>query len=303
MDSHYLQTLRFQLQKRVRRLNSCHYEVFHSLQNQFWHYLQSHEIFKGILLLIENSAPPFTEELNGAFSGNEYFIFDNEEEHLHFCYRIVKACVNTDTQDGRTVYPELEIGRAYTGSGREEGLEQYRENILEPFYEHLDEALDQQTADLLARMASDTVRAEKLLARDLYAYLHDQGLEFEIEPASASGEIDLLAENLLLDAKIFDGASRNVSYLLKGFKQVHTYSCDYNQHVGYLAIFKTCEEDLHFEFATAETLVPFVLVGDKLIYLLVIDIHDHQKSASKRGKLSAHVIQREQFRSMLEVEV
>ena len=30
MDSHYLQQQRFQLQKRVRRLNSCDHTLFHS---------------------------------------------------------------------------------------------------------------------------------------------------------------------------------------------------------------------------------------------------------------------------------
>lgn len=276
--------------------------MFRSLQKQFWAYLQSHDIFKGILLLLENTAAPFTEELGCVLGGSAY-TFDTEEEQLQFAYRTIKMCVNLEEQRGRS--PELEIGMAYTGGSFEEALNQYRENILEPFYEYLDEALDQQTAvlslllkykkrtewfyreNLLSGMVANTGHAEKLLARDLYAYLHDQGLEFEIEPASVSGEIDLLAENLLLDAKVFDGGSRGVSYLLKGFRQIHTYSCDYNQHVGYLAIFKTCEADLHFEFATADTLVPFVLVGDKLIYLLVIDIHDHQKSASKRGKLLA----------------
>lgn len=48
----------------------------------------------------------------------------------------------------------------------------------------------------------------------MYAYLFDQGLDFHIEPQSVSGEPDLVAPELVLDAKLFDGQARNKRYVL-----------------------------------------------------------------------------------------
>ena len=42
--------------------------------------------------------------------------------------------------------------------------------------------------DLRAKLEANTQKGEKILACDLYAYLHDQGLDFSIEPSSISGE-------------------------------------------------------------------------------------------------------------------
>ena len=81
---------------------------------------------------------------------------------------------------------------------------------------------------------------ERDLAKHLYAYLFDQGLDFHIEPQSASGEADLVAAELVLDAKVFDGDKRGLAYLASGFHQVHTYTRDFDQEVGYLIVYKTC---------------------------------------------------------------
>jgi len=45
-------------------------------------------------------------------------------------------------------------------------------------------------------------------AYDLYEYLHDQGIQFHIEPESASGRVDLISaqsgkDRLMADAKNF----------------------------------------------------------------------------------------------------
>lgn len=132
-------------------------------------------------------------------------------------------------------------------------------------------------------------RGERVLAEHLYAYLFDQGLDFHIEPQSASGEADLVASELVLDAKVFDGGGwRNVAYVKSGIHQLLTYTRDFNQSVGYLVIFRTCPADLQFSFERADSLVPFVSIGGKTLYLLVVDICDYGVSASKRGILKAY---------------
>ncbi|MDZ7779532.1 MAG: hypothetical protein U5R14_06265 [Gemmatimonadota bacterium] len=122
----------------------------------------------------------------------------------------------------------------------------------EPLYEYIDEKLDTGRAvlGLLLRYKhrcewfsrsrlfetwqSAEKRGEKVLALDMYQYLFDQGLDFAIEPASASGEADLVEaqtgeERLIADAKIFDPDSgKDVPYLARGVNQLYIYSQDYN---------------------------------------------------------------------------
>lgn len=121
----------------------------------------------------------------------------------------------------------------------------------------------------------------------------DQGLDFHIEPQSASGEADLVAPDLVLDAKVFDGARRGASYLASGVHQVHTYARDYNQEVGYLVVYKTCPESIDFDFAAAGQFAPYLSVGGKTIYFFIIDICNHDASASKRGAMKVHHISQE----------
>lgn len=306
MDSMYLQRLRFQLQRRVRRLNSCQVSIFHSLLKQFWAYLQDDLLFSGILAKLEAEAPRFDEKLQEIENG--FPVFDTEAEHDAFIFRVMSYCAGQPLNAS----PEFDIGQALTGAYKnQENIDGFREAVLEPFYEYLDDALDQQVAvlslllkykkrtewftreDLRARMEAVSGRAEHILAMDLYGYLHDQGLDFSIEPASASGEIDLFSPELLLDAKVFDGEKRAVPYIVKGVQQIHTYTRDFNQSVGYLIIYKTCQRDLQFTFANPSSPVPFIVAGGKVLYFLVIDLHEYAASASKRGSLQSFMVNQE----------
>jgi hypothetical protein len=99
----------------------------------------------------------------------------------------------------------------------------------------------------LLKVTEDSRRAEKQLALNLYSYLHDQGLNFHIEPSSISGEIDLIASQgssdpLLADAKVF----HDKTYLRKAFNQIYTYTQQYNEPCGYLIIFRVTDRDLNF---------------------------------------------------------
>lgn len=189
----------------------------------------------------------------------------------------------------------------------DEALNHFREMFLEPLYEYIDDALDQQGAvlslllkykrkvewfdrDALAQLANGD---ERTLAKHLYAYLFDQGLDFHIEPQSASGEADLVAPELILDAKVFDGSRRGIPYLASGVHQVHTYARDFNQEVGYLVVYKICPEAIDFTFSSAGQHAPYVTVGGKTIYIFVIDICEYETSASKRGAMKVHSVEQD----------
>jgi len=312
MDSNYLQQQRFLLQKKVKRLNSCDYKLFHSLFVQFWSYLNAHTLFSGVLQRLAAEAPAYEEELQKTSNG-ELFLWETEEKAAHFNFRVIEYCASQPITGGHG--PEIKIGRSLgNGSKIAEMLDGFRDAYLEPFYEYLDEALDGQAAvlSLLLKYKKhvewferDQVRAlvdgggERTVAKHMYAYLFDQGLEFHIEPQSISGEADLVAPDLVLDAKVFDGASRGKQYILKGVNQVLTYTRDFMQQVGYLVAYRTCPDDLQFSFARSDMLVPFMVIDGRVIYFLVIDVCEYGASASKRGALKTHLITEDGVRTVV----
>jgi hypothetical protein len=141
---------------------------------------------------------------------------------------------------------------------------------------------------LYALWNSDTQRGEKRLALKLYEYLHSQGIIFTIEPKSASGKADLVSsqissEPLIADAKIFNPEKgKSAPYILKGFRQIYQYTSDFNEPIGYLIIFNTSDKQLRFVLASNTDLLPKVVVNNKNIFFLVIDLYPHETSASKR---------------------
>ena len=306
MDSAYLQRIRFQLQKRFRRLNSCSHQSFHSSLIQFWAYLQGNSLTAGVLAKIDAEAPLYTEEIEAITARHELSIFATEAEQSGFVYRVIQHCAKQPLVSH--LGPETKIGYAISRKKEyDEALNHFREIFLEPLYEYVDDALDQQGAvlSLLVKykhkvewfereqIADAAIGDERKLAKHLYAYLFDQGLDFHVEPQSVSGEADLVAPELVLDAKVFDGGRRGLSYLASGINQVHTYARDFNQEVGYLVVYKTCPEMLDFTFSEAGQYAPYLKVGGKMIYIFVIDICRYEMSASKRGAMKVHTVDHE----------
>lgn len=305
MNSEFVQNIRYKLQKRVRRLNSAEHQIFHLCLRQFWGYLHAHEIFTGIMQDLARRCLEQEAEADKIVLNNNSLIFDTELESAAGAYLVLKKCVESNDQR-----IEVRVGHLYTrGTQYTEHLDAYRSLFLEPFYEYLDEQLDDQRAVLALLLRykhkcewfqreyldhlwrSDTRSGEKKLARHMYEYLHDQGFDFSIEPWSISGEADLIAaqktdDPLVADAKIFDPSrSKGKSYIVSGFNQVYTYTRAHNEPFGYLVIFKTCEEDLKFTLTNKAAATPFVVHNNKTIFLLTIDIHAYEDSASKRGQL------------------
>ena len=137
---------------------------------------------------------------------------------------------------------------------------------------------------------SDTKHGEHLLAFNMYEYLYDCGIEFHIEPTSASGEPDMISRQagspnpLIADAKIFNPErSKGKSYLARGFHQVYKYACDYNEAIGHLIIFNTYPRPIRFALRNPSETVPRVVYNHKTIFLLEVDLFPHSEPASKRG--------------------
>ena len=190
-------------------------------------------------------------------------------------------------------------------------LDTVRSVYLESFYEYVDEHLDDQQAILyflrrykhrcqwfhaerLRQVVRDeTRRGEKNFALDLYEYLHDQGIDFHIEPHSTSGIPDFVAdqvgkERVIADTKLFwPESGKGKSYIISGFNQAYIYACDYNEPCAYLVIYKMCQEGLNFLVPSSQASFPSLTINNKTIFFIVVDIFEHETSASKRGPMKS----------------
>jgi hypothetical protein len=315
MDKDYLQALRYKLQKRVRKFSLLNNNVhqFRLQLKQFFIFLHDHKIFTGILEELErlSNLEHISKEVEFILQRRHNPNLSSEKEYAAMCYKLLSLCSELANS-----HDPVNIGRNLIGrqSDDSESLATFNGCILEPFYEYIDENIDETGAilsllrkykercewfkrdNLYSMWNDDTKNGEKLLAKDMYEYLHDQGLDFFIEPSSVSGEIDMISsqqgENrLLVDAKIFNPEkSKTVSYIASGFNQIYQYTLDFNQPIGYLVIFKTCEHDLKFALSDGVSSIPFTTYNNKTIFFITIDIYPYEKSASKRGSLKSYEI-------------
>lgn len=141
-------------------------------------------------------------------------------------------------------------------------------------------------ADTLRRNAEQGIEEEKgelALQIDLFDYLHEQGMDFQLDPRSPVGFIDLLSEELALDVKYLPKRDSAKEKLKKGFRQVHRYCQKHNKPVGYLVAFKTCYVDIDVELESADGFWCFQHTGHT-VYYVEIDLHHYSKSASALPK-------------------
>lgn len=242
--------------------------------------------------------------------GDSPVVGKTEAEHAAFSYFTLKQY---DEKNGE--FHLYDIGQRYGAvENFDDAINCFRVAFLEPFYDYVDEHIDDQQAILyflrkykhrcewfrreqLHHLAVDeTGKAESSLAFDLYEYLHDQGIDFSIEPKSASGRPDLITEQVgddrvVADAKVFwPERGKGKSYIVSGFNQVYTYLRDYNEPFGYLVIFKMCDDDLEFMVPSTTAMFPSLSHNNKTIFFIVVDICEYEATASKRGQLKVHEI-------------
>jgi hypothetical protein len=323
MDSEFIQALRYKLQRRVRRLNSTDYQLFHFSLKQFWGFLQKSIVILGIIEDLKARFPTQDKEVEPMFSekhGDGGLLWSDEDEHTAASIFIIEKCVKSDNQ-----MIEVNIGQKYSdASNYNEILESFKDNFLETAYDYIDEKLDDQRLllgllrkykqkcewfqrhHLYELCIQHTEIGEKILANHLYEFLHDQGIQFSIEPQSVSGEADLVSiqsgeDAIVADAKIFwPEKGKNISYLCKGFNQVYLYTTDYNEPFGYLVVFNMSGKDLRFSLENYSLNFPFVVHNAKTIYFITIDLFPYETSASKRGKAESYIISEADLRKEIE---
>jgi hypothetical protein len=316
MNAGYIQGIRNQLERRVTRLRLMKQGTFHYALLQFFDFLNNHPVLRGIVDVLEKTYPDLertaAEVVEAGMGGPEgqigNYLEPYERRHAAFSYFLIKECCSTGDYTIEVRIIHLYIKHAVDQHDKKD---RFFSIFIEPLYIYLDEALDDERAmlshlrrykhkcewfardQLYKTWEADTRRGEKHLAKHLYEYLYDQGVDFHIEPASASGEIDLLGDQvgddrLAADAKIFNPAKKKgKAYIAQGFNQLYKYLLDYNEAVGYLVIFNTSNKDLALALSVRQASAPYLLLNHKTIYLVVVNISPKTVSASKSGRVDS----------------
>jgi len=316
MEDKHLQTIRYKLQKRVRRLNSATMKQFVPFLRQFFVYFNSSPILSGVRDdLLDKTKKYDVKQTIDKVIKREGPYGSNEEEAAAMGHEILLRAIGTNqpreilTCRRRVRVQRLTYNEKSDDFEDNESLDIFRADFLEPFYEYIDEHLDDQhvilyllkkykhrcewfrSAQLRQTVSNDTAKGEKSLALDLYEYLHNAGIDFNIEPKSVSGIPDFVTEQIgenriVADTKIYR-PEKSKSFFRSSFNQIYIYLCDYNESFGYLVIYNVAEEDIRFLLPQTQSTFPSYTYNNKTIFFAVIDICDHNATASKRGQRKA----------------
>ncbi len=147
MQDRLVQAIRYKLQKRVRRLNSVGFQQFPFALRQILQFVESHPLLAGVRdELIVRAKPDKPEESADRIMKGEGLFGTTETETAAIGYVCLRRF---STEDAPQNYLS-KLSRAYHfGSSKyDDMLDQLREMYLEPFYEYLDEHIDDQQAIL-----------------------------------------------------------------------------------------------------------------------------------------------------------
>ena len=298
-----LTNLRVKLRNRRSSIMSCDFRDFLPLTRQFFSFLDGDSILRGVVaeLLarnqqsvteVENMSPQ--QKQSGRAFGN------TAEEAATIGHVMWRGYASQNQEHGFHSHA--------LGSGDfNQVLAVYKDWYVEPLFNYLDETLDDANVvlamltrykekvewyrrdEVLSKYMTDTSRGEKNVKRHMFEFLFDQGLAFHVEPLTASGEPDVVSLHdsqykFIGEIKIFDSeGSRGAAYIKKAFYQTYQYCLDYNEPMAYLVVFNVTKRQLRVELHADRDGPPRWEYNHKTIFLIVIDLYEHEGTASTRG--------------------
>lgn len=235
----------------------------------------------------------------------------NWEEHTSACLAVIRASIEKPEDSFYQMLAIFLTKEEYSIRHSEnDPLDAIKDIAVNDLYEFLDETLDSVNAvngllhkykqsvewfqrdrlHIIIETGYEGRSGERGLALHLQQYVFDQGIEFSIEPTSASGEADLVLRDVsgqytIIDAKYIasDSPPSTVKKkIAEGLNQVSRYCNDFNQFEGFLAVF--VDDDIAIQIEIDQTDgYRYVKVGGHIIYYIEINI-SQRPSASKSGK-------------------
>ena len=322
MDSELVQRTRYQLQARVRHAKACPVLLFQNATKLLLEWIERHPLLKTLLAPVEGAAKTYEERIAAdlaklntpAANGNVGPWAPSTREDATALALAALRAVQKIELGGRSDREGYVLAWVVAGCNPSKGssvegiVDALRDVAVQSLHEYLDEQIDGRNAVLgllvkyksrcemyrrsrlrdAATQGLEGRTGERALAFDLYEYLHDQGVDFWIESVSASGEPDLISrdaggQRLVADAKYIDDRGKVRRTITSGFRQVLDYCRDHNEAVGYLVLFVNTDLIVDIK-GDRDDGFPCFRTGGYTVYYVVIDIHDHETTASKRPK-------------------
>lgn len=288
-------------------------QTLHFANRRLVGFVRDNLILNGIVEELEGKVTDLEAVKSSAailVAGNGATDFDNEISFVLCSFYVLELCA------GAAIGAEIQAGKArcLNPSLHAECLETFFLEYVQPFVTYLLDQLNNSQyvlsnlvrfkqvtewfeRDEIQRQISvasgqgRTDRIENLLNSRLYKYLHDKGVEFYIEPSSAQsrGRVDLIGAQggnpqLLLDGKYLADSRALRGYVTAAFNQVYTYTQQHNRPTGYIVLFKNLEQEIRFNFTSIGHGINYIVLNNKRIYFVVIDITAHERTPSQRGR-------------------
>lgn len=309
---YYNHNLRTNLQEWKNRLYKA---SFHQFGNQFKHFLTSLEkekICMGIIneacIMYPHDDEKLSEMCNVIDRGSGYS-FENEPEQVAFSYLFLKYLIalrSSHELHNLMVFQKNNFDDTKSGI-----IEDYVAPILNFIHDRIDKSSS--TIYLLEKYKKRTEwfkkqelfekytlagkNYEQIFEDDLRLFLFDQGIDYPFStPKSTSGRADIVGaidttDPLIMEIKIYDSKKNyREKRISDGFRQIVSYTNDYNKDFGYLVIFNTDDIELKFDFNEKNNYFPPMLtLNNKNYFFIVINIKP-QDSASKLGIINSVTI-------------
>jgi hypothetical protein len=293
-----LTDLRVKLRTRRSRIASCGFEDFLPLTKQFYAFLDGNPILRAMIAELLARNQKTVVEVENA-DPNVRVYGETGEESATIGYLNWRAFSSQNIEHGF-------YSHGLHSDDFSEAAGVYKDWYVEPLFDYLDETLDDSNiilamlirykqkvewyrrTEVLELYEGDTSKGEKNVKQHMFEFLFDQGLPFHVEPATASGEPDVVSlhdseHHFIGEVKIFDAESRARSSVKKAFYQAYRYCLDYNEPLAYLIVFNVSKRQLRVEIPSDLDGVPRFEYNHKTIFLIVIDIHEHEGTASTLG--------------------
>jgi hypothetical protein len=161
---------------------------------QFWRFMHDQPLCAGVLEGVTTRMPEADAEAEKICDRNEGLLFGDEFTAVAVSYHVIRRCLNSQND-----MAEVMAARNYTDdSNYNEILNAFRAVFVEPLYEYVDEQLDDRGAvlsflrrykqkcewfqreELFGLWSGNTRVGERRLARHLYEYLFDQGIDLGV---------------------------------------------------------------------------------------------------------------------------
>lgn len=310
--------LKQKLNQKAENIFNSYEENFSSELRIFYDFIEKEGVLRCALIKLENHNFDVESYLSKTEIHRRFIRFpDNESDKVYLCNYLIKKFANKELSCSSMQFIHIASNRSMDARCREISslyfkpiYDYFHEKIVDNStmlylldkYKHRTEWFYKKRLSMLYN--NDTVHGEDNLTLDLQEYLHNQGIDYPFStPHSPKGRADIVSgveteDPLVLEIKIFNtGKGYDKAYIRKGLTQAYNYAIDYGKPTGYLLIYNLDKKEIAFEI-DEETNFKKIQIGNKIIYIIVVNLFDHGLSASELKKTVPYIIEDDYLKNL-----